>query len=282
VLLDFTIAPVVFDAGAAPVQLNWCATVADNLSGIRSFGVTATRGTGPQSIASLGSTTIDGGPLQATICGGGLFPQFFPYGVWSLDVGVTDKAGVPGNYANPATGVSPRIDLCPLGPCQLENRPANNLPDADNDGISDDADNCPDDANADQADTDLDLIGDVCDLFPDDRDNEPAQCEADRADLEQQNAQLSADLTASEARAEDLEARFNQPPLVNAGPDLSAEPGAQVALQGLVEDDFVSLPVSVLWMVSSQPPGASPELFDPTNPATAARFLRHPTARRSA
>ena len=48
-------------------------------------------------------------------------------------------------------------------------------------------------ANPDQADRDLDLIGDVCDPFPDDRDNEKAQCAADLAqalaDLEEcQNA----------------------------------------------------------------------------------------------
>ncbi|MDD3814727.1 MAG: thrombospondin type 3 repeat-containing protein [Desulfocapsaceae bacterium] len=40
--------------------------------------------------------------------------------------------------------------------------------DSDNDGISDDTDNCPDVANPDQADADGDGIGDVCDLnrFP--------------------------------------------------------------------------------------------------------------------
>jgi hypothetical protein len=37
------------------------------------------------------------------------------------------------------------------------------IPDADDDGIADDIDNCPDDANPDQNDTDDDGIGDVCD-----------------------------------------------------------------------------------------------------------------------
>jgi probable HAF family extracellular repeat protein len=36
------------------------------------------------------------------------------------------------------------------------------LPDSDNDGVPDDADNCPNTPNPDQADADLDLIGDVC------------------------------------------------------------------------------------------------------------------------
>jgi hypothetical protein len=39
-------------------------------------------------------------------------------------------------------------------------------PDADSDGVFDSADNCPNDANADQADTDGDGAGDVCDLTP--------------------------------------------------------------------------------------------------------------------
>ena len=41
------------------------------------------------------------------------------------------------------------------------------LPDADKDGIPDSKDNCPRDANTDQADRDKDGIGDVCDNCPD-------------------------------------------------------------------------------------------------------------------
>jgi hypothetical protein len=41
--------------------------------------------------------------------------------------------------------------------------------DSDGDGIADGEDNCPDDANADQADSDFDGLGDVCD--PDDDDD---------------------------------------------------------------------------------------------------------------
>jgi hypothetical protein len=37
------------------------------------------------------------------------------------------------------------------------------LTDTDADGVADSADNCPADANADQADLDTDAIGDVCD-----------------------------------------------------------------------------------------------------------------------
>jgi Thrombospondin type 3 repeat len=40
------------------------------------------------------------------------------------------------------------------------------LPDADADGVTDAADNCPSAANADQADADKDGLGDACDLLP--------------------------------------------------------------------------------------------------------------------
>src|SRR5262245_17018329 len=38
--------------------------------------------------------------------------------------------------------------------------------DRDSDGVTDDADNCPDDANASQQDTDVDGVGDACDADP--------------------------------------------------------------------------------------------------------------------
>ena len=60
-------------------------------------------------------------------------------------------------------------------------------PDRDSDGIPDHADNCPDHPNLNQADSDLDQIGDLCDPFPDDSDNDLALCEMD---LEQALAEL--------------------------------------------------------------------------------------------
>ncbi|MFN3201081.1 MAG: thrombospondin type 3 repeat-containing protein, partial [Bradymonadia bacterium] len=49
---------------------------------------------------------------------------------------------------------------------------ANANPDADGDGVNDDVDNCPNGANADQADGDADGLGDVCDACPADAAND--------------------------------------------------------------------------------------------------------------
>ena len=46
------------------------------------------------------------------------------------------------------------------------------LADADGDGVEDASDNCPATANADQADSDGDAAGDVCDAFPNDSEND--------------------------------------------------------------------------------------------------------------
>jgi len=54
--------------------------------------------------------------------------------------------------------------------------------DCDGDGVHDGSDNCPDTANGDQADTDADLQGDVCDSCPADVGNDADQdglCESD-------------------------------------------------------------------------------------------------------
>jgi hypothetical protein len=67
------------------------------------------------------------------------------------------------------------------------------LPDADSDGRPDVIDNCPDDPNADQADADLDLIGDVCDAFPDEADHEKGQCFDDLATCESMPAFVDSD-----------------------------------------------------------------------------------------
>ncbi len=187
VLVDFTISPVVFDAGASVVTIEWCATASDNLSGIREINITgeSSPASGPYGFA-LGSLSFPAGTLEGTACTQVQLPQFIPYDSYYLTILLSDHAFVGRGYRSPNhpyyipnDGFS---DLCALGvPCELTNRVTHGLPDADSDGLPDDADNCPTISNPDQADTDLDLIGDACDPFPNDRDNEQAQCEADLA-----------------------------------------------------------------------------------------------------
>jgi hypothetical protein len=78
--------------------------------------------------------------------------------------------------------------------------------DRDEDGVDDRDDNCPDDANADQADADEDTIGDVCDPFPNEPNHDLAQClddveeiTADHAACHVELDDTTADLTAATA-----------------------------------------------------------------------------------
>lgn len=54
-------------------------------------------------------------------------------------------------------------DLITIGDCTLDGHEDIAPPDADNDGVPDASDNCPNVANPDQADSDNDGIGDACD-----------------------------------------------------------------------------------------------------------------------
>ncbi|MCU5783049.1 hypothetical protein MA04_02349 [Alcanivorax balearicus MACL04] len=62
-------------------------------------------------------------------------------------------------------GVENGHDDCPdvAGPADNNGCPVDDPTDTDNDGVPDDEDNCPNTPNADQADSDGDGIGDVCD-----------------------------------------------------------------------------------------------------------------------
>lgn len=169
VLLDFTISPVVFDASLSDVNIEACVTGADDLSGLNWAAVGLTKD------GWSFETVIGNFPTgEDTVCISLQVPQFFPFGVISVKVVLTDN--IPNGREIEAA------ELCSAGfTCELLNRASTSLPDSDSDGVPDDADNCPEDFNPNQEDRDLDLIGDICDPFPDDRDNEQAQCEADLA-----------------------------------------------------------------------------------------------------
>ncbi len=173
VLLDLTVSPAVFDAGPADVVLHVCVTARDDLSGIGRILIDGASQSGdllpgPPVFGNFG------GILEGTVCFDQTVARFRAYDTYDLRISfIEDLAGNLVSVENP--------ELCAIGTFTVINRPATGLPDSDNDGTPDDADNCPNDANPGQEDADLDLIGDVCDPFPNDRDNEQAQCELDLA-----------------------------------------------------------------------------------------------------
>ena len=82
----------------------------------------------------------------------------------------------------------------PLQACKTTTEPTN---DADNDSVLDGADNCPNVANADQADNDNDGIGNVCDSTPDgetsDSDSDGVSDSLDNCPLVANSDQLDSD-----------------------------------------------------------------------------------------
>lgn len=220
VLLDFTISPVVFDSGLGRMTFDVCAAARDDLAGIQSIVI---RGT------NLGVIHGALGELDVSGCTQLNANQFIPYGDYNLVVEVSDHVGNQRDYTRNG---SP--NLCDIGPCWVTNRQSSQLPDADNDGVPDDSDNCRSVANPDQSDRDLDLIGDVCDPFPDDGDNEQAQCEADLAECELGSGTCPADLAQCQADLGTCSASLTtvQNSLAQCASDLAASESALVSCQG--------------------------------------------------
>jgi gliding motility-associated-like protein len=87
-------------------------------------------------------------------------------GANTVTLTVTD---VNGNISTGTAVVTVTIDYTTAGDNDLDGSPDNCDPDDDNDGVLDTNDNCPFQANANQADNDADGLGDACD---DDDDND--------------------------------------------------------------------------------------------------------------
>ncbi|MGD8918859.1 MAG: trypsin-like serine protease [Nitrosopumilaceae archaeon] len=103
-------------------------------------------------------------------------------GITSYGISLEFRAGPPPRTSDCTTqGPSPVLDSS-CGEFAADTRVShytefidsvlNGGSDSDNDGITDNIDNCPDTPNADQSDLDSDGIGDVCDSFPNDPDND--------------------------------------------------------------------------------------------------------------
>lgn len=216
VYTSFTVAPEVFDTGAGPVQFTWCITGMDDLSGIDHAHIDVFPW--GEGVSITGTDIGFQGENSVDACTTFELPQYTPYDLYYL---VTSLYDMVGNFSyhkgyDPKTGGDG--DLCNIGTCQILNRAGGGLPDADGDGIPDDADNCPDDFNPGQEDRDHDFLGDVCDPFPDDQDNEKAQCFVDLAqaqgDLAECLAQDFFNDSDSDGEEDSTDACPDTPPLV--------------------------------------------------------------------
>ncbi len=124
-------------------------------------------------------------------------------------------------------GVLDGNDLCPGTPSGTQVNAAG-CPDADGDGVADANDNCPSVANADQADTDNDGLGNACDGDDDNdgvldgADNCPLNPNADQADFDLDGIGDTCDpLTGPPVNKDQCKddgwLRFNSPTFANQG-----------------------------------------------------------------
>ncbi|MFK7829054.1 MAG: LamG-like jellyroll fold domain-containing protein [Congregibacter sp.] len=139
-----------------------CSAASD--SSISSLGFNIMSDAGCDADAELGDQPNTNPELGALTDNGGATRTFLPAtGSPAIDGGggdcnSTDQRGVA-RPQTPFLSILPGVAACDVGAVELP-RP----PDADNDTIEDSADNCPLDANEDQADLDGDNTGDACDV----------------------------------------------------------------------------------------------------------------------
>lgn len=174
----------------------------------------------------------------------GIAPGFFE--------GLIDEPQVY-DRALTATEIQSIYDAASAGQCQTIAPPE---PDSDGDGVPDDEDNCPSNANPAQADSDGDGVGDVCDncaatVNPDQADadgdgvgdacdNCAATANPDQADSDGDGVGDACDNCPTEANSDQADADAdgigdacdNQPPAAVAGGPYSGAEGAAIAFDG--------------------------------------------------
>jgi hypothetical protein len=163
-------------AAAALLALSGCLAPNETASDAAASGGSSGADSGPVGGAPVGGGNGGGGGAPM---GGGLGGDEPPVG------GATGGAG--GNPSIDAAVPPPDGPLGPPGdrdddgvPDETDNCPRdanNNQADRDDDAAGDVCDNCPDTTNADQVDGDGDGVGDACDLDDDDADGVPGRAD---------------------------------------------------------------------------------------------------------
>ncbi len=123
VLLDFTLAPTEFDTGVGPVEIEWCFTASDDLSGLLDVLVDNVNSDFSLNGPFLGRAVYPQVTLEDTDCVMAVFPQVTPYDTYYLGVILNDNVGNRREYGHPLyRSVRPIENLCDLGPCEIVNR----------------------------------------------------------------------------------------------------------------------------------------------------------------
>lgn len=120
-LLSFSIAPVVFDAGDGSVVVEWCVS-AQGINGVDR--ITADYFS-PDLSTLFPMGTVDGSRFPGVVesgCEQRVIPQFSPSGIYPLRVRVFENSTFHTEYSAPILGAA--NNLCEIGPCEFLNTDA--------------------------------------------------------------------------------------------------------------------------------------------------------------